>query len=126
MKQLTKLQNFLYRTGGILLLAGLILWIPRIAFAPYIYCIGALLFAAMQMQASYEGKNFTIKRLRRQQIIGALCLVLAGAVMLAGNHDIPYCRRNEWVVVLMIGCLFEIYTAFRIPAEMEKEKKAGK
>ena len=29
--------------------------------------------------------------------------------------------RNEWVVCLTIACVLELYTAFRIPAELKKE-----
>ncbi len=120
MKQLTHFQNLVYILGGIILLLGLLLWLPRIEAAPYIYCAGALMFASMQLLARYDGRSLTIRRLRHQQIAGALCLVLSGAFMIGNIYNLPYCRRNEWVVVLMIGCIFEVYTAFRIPSEMKK------
>jgi hypothetical protein len=28
--------------------------------------------------------------------------------------------RNEWMIAMTIGALLELYTAYRIPAEMEK------
>lgn len=122
MKPLTPFQNILYRLGGILLLVGLVLWIPRLQFAPYIYTAGALLFASMQGGQSYEGHRPVMRRLRRQQILGAALLVFAGVMMIAGLFDVSYCSRNEWVICLVIAAVFEIYTAFRIPAEMSKEK----
>jgi drug/metabolite transporter (DMT)-like permease len=63
----------------------------------------------------YEGSNFIIKRLRRQQIFGAIALMLAGVMMFTMHH-------NEWIVCLTIAAVLELYTAFRIPSELEKEK----
>ena len=51
----------------------------------------------------------------RQQIIGATLLVVAGVMMILW-------KRNEWVVCLTIAAVLEMYTAFRIPQEEEKEK----
>lgn len=31
-------------------------------------------------------------------------------------------KRNEWIVCLSIAAVLELYTAFRIPQELEKEK----
>jgi hypothetical protein len=63
----------------------------------------------------YEGHNFILKRLRRQQILGALALMAAGAMMILMHH-------NEWIVCLTVAAVLELYTAFRIPQELEKEK----
>ena len=63
----------------------------------------------------YEGKNLIIRRLRRQQILGAVLLVFAGVLMFVTKH-------NEWVLCLTVAAILELYTAFRIPSELEKEK----
>ena len=84
-------------------------------FAPYIYLVGAILFAYVQVMDSYNGNNIIIKRLRRQQILGASILVLTGVIMLLFRH-------NEWIASLAIASILELYTAFRIPQEMGKEK----
>ena len=81
------------------------------------------MFASMQMMESYEGSNFVIRRLRRQQIIGALLLMLSGVAMFGNVYRIEYVRHNEWLIVMLIAALLELYTAFRIPAELEKEKR---
>jgi hypothetical protein len=31
-------------------------------------------------------------------------------------------RHNEWIVALTIATVFELYTAYRIPAELKKEE----
>lgn len=120
MKKLSPFQNFLYRSGAVLLLAGLLLWIPRLPFAPYVFLAGSILFATMQTVQSYEGKELVIRRLRRQQLLGAMFLVISGGMMVAGLYHVRYCSRNEWLVCLVIAAVFEIYSAFRIPAELSK------
>jgi hypothetical protein len=110
-----QLQQTLYYLGGILLVAGAALYITQWAWAPYLYIIGSFLFGAMQMLDRYTGKSFILRRLRRQQLLGAIALMLTGVLMLASNH-------NEWILCLLVGCIFELYTAFRIPQELEKEQ----
>ena len=102
--------------GGILLVIGAALYITRWVVAPYIYVVGSFMFGAMQMADRYEGSNFVIRRLRRQQVLGALMLMLTGIAMFV-------CKYNEWIVCLLIACLLELYTAFRLPQELEKEGK---
>ena len=47
MKQLTPFQSAVYGLGAILILVGLILWPTGSMIAIYVYCIGAVMFAAM-------------------------------------------------------------------------------
>ena len=49
------------------------------------------------------------------RIFGALALILTGAFMFTT-------RGNEWIACLTIAAILELYTAFRIPQEEEKEK----
>lgn len=123
MKQLTPLHNFIYQAGGILLLLGTMLWLPKLNIAPYLYSIGAIAFASMQFMASYEGKSLVLKRLRSQQVLGSIFLLITGLLMFGNLYNIPYTTHNEWMVSLSIGALLELYTAFRIPAELKKEDK---
>ena len=101
--------------GAVLLLAGAVIQFTRAVWAPYLYLAGAILFAYTQLADRYEGANLIIRRLRRQQMIGAALLILAGVMMLIWN-------RNEWVLCLTIAAVLELYTAFRIPQELEKDK----
>ena len=110
-----KIYNYIYMLGGILLVVGAALYITRWAWAPYIYIAGSFMFGAMQMMDRYTGTNWMIRRLRRQQILGAIMLMVTGIAMLV-------CKHNEWIMCLLVGCLLELYTAFRIPQELEKEK----
>lgn len=110
-----KSYTYLMMAGAILLLLGAMLQITRWELSPVIYTIGAVLFAYVQVMDGYQGQNLIIRRLRRQQILGAVLLVFAGVLMFV-------MKRNEWIVCLTIAAILELYTAFRIPAEMEKEK----
>lgn len=109
-----KIQQYTYFIGGILLILGAALYITRWEWAPYIYIAGSFMFGAMQLLDRYTGRNQVLRRLRRQQILGAIALMLTGVFMLS-------CKHNEWILCMLIGCLVELYTAFRIPQEYEKE-----
>ena len=114
---MNKIYDIVGYIGAILILAGAILQFNKLSFAPFLLLIGAVMFAYVQVVHNrYEGANFIIKRLRRQQILGALLLIATGFMMIFLNN-------NEWILCLTISAVFELYTAFRIPAEIEKEKK---
>lgn len=110
-----KIQQILYIIGGILLVIGAALYITKWTWAPHIYIVGSFMFGTMQMLDRYTGNNFMLRRLRRQQVLGAIALMITGILMLTSKH-------NEWILCLLIGCLLELYTAFRIPQEYQKEK----
>ena len=113
---MNKTYSYIQMIGALLVLLGAMLQITRWELSPYIYTVGAVLFAYVQvMMGRYEGKNLIIRRLRRQQIIGAVLLVFAGVLMFTS-------KRNEWIVCLTIAAVLQLYTAYRIPSEMEKEK----
>lgn len=109
----------LYFTGALMILVGAGVYITGWPFAPYIYTVGAGLFALAQINSPYQGTNKNIKRLRRQQIFGAFALVLTGAFMFT-THG------NEWIACLTIAAILELYTAFRIPQEERKESSQNK
>lgn len=110
-----KLIPLLFAVGALLLLAGAVLFISKWPLAPYFYTIGAGFVALAQINTPYEGTNKNIKRLRRQQILGALLLVMTGAFMFT-THG------NEWIACLSIAAILELYTAFRIPQLEERDK----
>ena len=112
---MSKIYQIVQGVGAVLLLVGAMLQITRWELSPIIYTIGAVMFAYVQVMSRYEGKNLIVRRLRRQQILGAVLLVFAGVLMFVTKH-------NEWVLCLTVAAILELYTAFRIPSELEKEK----
>ena len=113
---MSKAYNYMQIVGAVLLLVGAMLQITRWVMAPVLYTVGAVLFAYVQVMSRYDGGNLIVRRLRRQQILGAVLLVFAGVLMFVT-------RRNEWIVCLTIAAVLQLYTAFRIPSELEKENR---
>lgn len=126
MKELSKWQNVVFMAGAVILLLGAFSYLFLGRTAAYIYIIGVLLFAFMQLQQRYTGQNPTIRRLRKIQLYGAASLVLTGILLLL-NHTyyLGIYFRNEWLVTFAIGAFMELYTSYRIPAELEKENKSN-
>ena len=103
--------------GGVPAVGSAVVPNNPVELAPYLYTLGAVMFGYVQVMGNrYDGRNFIIKRLRRQQIFGAVALVFTGVLMFT-------MKRNEWIVCLSIAAVLELYTAFRIPQELEKEKR---
>lgn len=123
MNRLGKVQTLVLRLGGVLVLLGAVLNPVETRVASYVYCLGALMFASMQMAGRYEGGSFVIRRLRRQQLTGAVLLMLSGGAMFGNAFGVEYMRHNEWLLIMLVAAILELYTAFRIPAEMEKERR---
>ena len=112
---MSKFYQLIQGVGAPLLLVGAMLQITDSEFSPIIYTLGAVLFAYAQVMCRYEGKNLIIRRLRRQQILASVLFVFTGVLMFVTKH-------NEWILCLTIAAVLELYTAFRIPSELEKEK----
>ena len=108
-------QSIIFGIGAVLALVGAATYITAWHLSPYVYTVGALMVAVVQYLNGYNGTNFIIKRLRKQQVFGATLLLLTALFMFTT-------RNNEWVLCLTIAAVLELYTAFRIPQEEEKEK----
>ncbi len=123
MRSLSRTENLLFRLGALLMVAGAATYLVSGQVACIAFGIGVVLFAGMQLRMVYEGSNFVVARLRRQQLFGAAMLVLAAVAMVAQTFfHYTVMRHNEWVVCLLIGAVIQLYTAFRIPNELEKGK----
>lgn len=105
-----KYHSALFIFGAALVLIGAASYITRWALSPYIFSTGALIVALVQILLTpYKGKDLVVKRLYRQQIFGALFLVVSGVLMFTLPHG------NEWMLAMTIGAVIELYTAFRMP-----------
>ena len=123
MKMMNKWRDVAFKIGAVLVLVGAAGYpfYDRISF--YIYSIGACLFSFIQFADRYDGANLIVRRLRGQQILGGICLLVTAVLMAMQTFNFGFARRNEWMVALAVSCVLELYTAFRIPAELEREKK---
>jgi hypothetical protein len=131
MKQLSKIQQIIYLIGATLMAAGAGMSVLGWTVAPYLYCVGALCFASMQMLQRYEGTNFTIKRLRRIMLTSDVLFMLAGVFMLTNGQNvlgldhITYIEYvyNKWIIVLLIAAILQLYSLHRLEKELAKEAK---
>ena len=131
MKQLSNIETAILLIGGLLMVVGAGGSMFLQSWAAYIFAPGALLFAAMQMRQSYEGNNFTIRRLRRIQLSSDVLFMLAGLLMLANQSNffginlLLYIKyvHNNWIVVLLVAAILQLYASHRIANELEKEAK---
>lgn len=119
MKKLNTWQNVIFQVGGLLVLVGACL--PMFGLedeGSLVLLIGALAFGSMQCLAGYEGKDSIVRRLRRQQILGALLMIGSGLLAMTHTLNISHIGSGEWKLCLAIAAVMEIYTAFRIPVAL--------
>lgn len=131
MKQLNKVQTAIFLLGALLMVIGAGTSVLAWGSAPYVFSVGALGFASMQMLQRYEGCNFVIRRLRRIQLVSDVFFLLSGLLMIANKGNflglsyITYIEYvyNKWVITLLIAALLQLYSTHRIGIELEKEAK---
>ena len=134
MRQLSKIETTLLLLGGMLMVIGAGATVFQQSWAPYVFAPGALLFASMQMRQSYEGTNFTIRRLRRIMLISDILFLIAALMMFAnqanffGMDFLIYIKyvHNNWIIVLLLAAILQLYTSHRIANELEKENPEAK
>lgn len=101
-----------------MLLTGAAIYITGWPYARHLFTAGTVIVAAAQCLSpaihAEGGRAIVLKRLRRQQLFGALMLVVSGLLMFT-THG------NEWIVTLTIAAVLELYTAWRLPAEETKQ-----
>lgn len=124
--------------GGVMLLMGAAVFITGWEYAPYFYLVGSIMFACGQFADRYDGTDPIIRRLRFQQVLGACFLLLTAALMfsesahawLMRNTNVGdnmrsflllLTRKNNWIVTLSIGAVFELYSSFRLDRISKKQ-----
>ena len=128
MRQLNKIENTILLLGAVMMVIGSGANIFSQSWAPYVFGMGTVGYVLMQLKQKYEGSNVALKRLRRMVIISDVCLLLA-AVMMFANMDnlfrldaVTYIKyvHNNWVVVLLVAAMLQLYTSHRISKEILK------
>ena len=128
MRQLNKIENTILLFCVLMMVIGSGANIFAQPWAPYVFGMGTVGYVLMQLKQKYEGSNVAIKRLRRMVIISDVCLLLA-AVMMFANMDnlfrldaVTYIKyvHNNWVVVLLVAAMLQLYTSHRISKEILK------
>ena len=119
------------KVGGVLLLLGAAVFITGWEYARYFYLVGSMMFACGQFSDRYDGTDPIVRRLRFQQVLSAIFLLITAVLMFSepihnhlttntnagGNmHSflLILTRRNNWILTLSIGAVFELYSSFRL------------
>ncbi len=131
MRQLSKIETWVLLIGGLLMVIGSGASLFLQSWAPYVFAPGALMFAAMQLRQRYEGDDFTIRRLRRMMLLSDFLFLLAALLMFAnegnflGLNYLSYIKyvHNNWIVVLLVAAILQLYSGHRIANELEKHAK---
>lgn len=119
--------------GGILLLFGAAVKITGWEYAQYLFLVGSLMFAAGQFADRYQGGDLIMKRLRAQQVTGAVFLLITAVLMILSQELhlklmygvtnlgqnvrtflISVTRPNSWIITMSIGAVLELYSALRM------------
>lgn len=111
-------------------------WASVVAkIAPWAYIIGATAYVLAQRMDVKAGGTLTLRRLYSIQLVSGICFILAGVLMVehvyhfiqplvVSNIDsyFTYIQvvHNNWVVLLLVGAILQMYTAHRISYETRK------
>ena len=131
MRQLNKIESIIFLCGGALMVVGSAACVFVQPWAAYVFAVGALAFVLMQLKQRYDGPNLTIRRLRRIVVVSDVFFLLAALLMFAnrGNFmglwwwDYINYIHNNWVIVLLVAAILQLYSTHRISHELEKEAK---
>lgn len=140
MKQLNKIQTFIFILGGVLMVIGAgcfafgyMIYPQLTLYTSWLFLLGTVAFSVMQSMQLYEGSSQVVHRLKRIQAVSDIFFVLSGISMVDtvyafarnwfSNYEtyITY-FYNKWVVFLLVAALIELYTTHRISHELKKEE----
>lgn len=138
MKQLNKLESVIYLLGGIIMVIGAgfyaFLFIQPVSC--WIMLAGAVAFTSMQSRQRYLGTSLSIRRLRKIMSLAGWGFILAGLFMIEdsfhllrsfftgsidGYSSYVSIFHHNWVILLLISAIIEMYTTHRISYELKKE-----
>ena len=137
MKQLSSLQQIVMAVGAFMMVVGVGCFVFGVLQQVFsvVFFLGAVAFASIQMiQASSDGsEGITLRRLKRIMMIGDICFIVAGLLMLENAYVVlyrylpldvwlRYCWNN-WVIALLVAAILEIYTSHRISYELKKNNE---
>lgn len=112
MKQQNKLQSILFVLGGILMVIGVgcFVFMFKQQIVSWLFLVGTVLFATMQMMQEYEGNNITVRRLKNIMNLADMVFIFSGILMVdnvygfirpafSNSIDCMFIY-NKWVVLL--------------------------
>lgn len=83
MKQLSKFQTTLFVIGGALMVIGVgcyVFMLQQLVVC-WVFLLGAVLFATMQLLQVYEGHELTVRRLKRIMNLADILFIVSGILL---------------------------------------------
>ena len=119
-----KIFNIIACVGEVLVIVGAMVWITGSGVANYLYAAGAAIFSIGRLSEKSEKGSIVLARLYGQRTLGVIVLLLSAVVMnlRPGFYLGMYLRSTAWLIPFVVFVVIELYTAFRIPAQIKKEK----
>lgn len=105
-------------------------------WAPWFLLIGSILYVVVQRLTSVRTKDIAIGRLQSIQLLSGFCLIISSLLLIEQyngflmpvivsdiNSYYNYLRivHNNWVVMLFVGAIFQLYTTNRLSHEQQKD-----
>ena len=126
MKELNNIENMILLIGAVMMVVGSGANLFMQTWAPWVFAMGVIAFVLMQLKQRYEGSNIVVRRLRRMVIMSDMLLLLSALLMFAnmgnlfGLDALIYIKyvHNNWVVVLLVAAMLQLYTSHRISKEL--------
>ena len=133
-------------TGSALMVAGAVLVMCAVlvmqeehrtltlAVAPWAFLAGTVVYVLVQRLQAEKSASLTVNRLLSIRFLSGICFIVSGLFMVEQYNgflkpvlvsDISsymlYMQivHNNWVVLLLIGSLLQLYTSYRLSAEIK-------
>lgn len=120
-----KIFGYMACAGEVLVIIGAIIWITGTPLAHYLFAAGATIFAIGRFNEKQEKGSIVLARLYGQRTFGVIALLITAVLMnlKGGFYFGMYLRPSAWLITFVIFVVIEVYTAFRIPNQIKKEKE---
>ena len=133
-------------TGAALMVAGAVLVMCAVlvmqeehrtltlAVAPWAFLAGTVVYVLVQRLQAEKSASPTVNRLLSIRFLSGICFIVSGLFMVEQyngflkpvvvsdiNSYMLYMQivHNNWVVMLLIGSLLQLYTSYRLSAEIK-------
>ncbi len=136
MRPLNRVQTLAWVLGALLMVVGMgcYVFLLRNFYAAVAYLFGSVLFAVFQCMQTYEGNDFTIRRLKNMLTLADILFVVTGILLIdtSTKFFLPLFRNmntyfnyvyNKWLVVLLVAVILELYAVNRIAYMLRKSKE---
>ena len=114
MKLMYKSKEIVYQISGIVILLSALLYLFLPSVAPWVMAVSVVAFSAATAFSPYPGKSIRGKRLFNFQVISCVLMMVAAYLMFRKN--------NLWVLSMLSGAIFLLYSGIMIPRELRKEQ----